>query len=48
MLMNAKQAWVGKQIEHAKQNPKQLEPCLQEFKKFIEGSPRIYMYFNAM
>jgi len=23
-------------------------PCLKEFKDFIEGNPRIYMYFNAM
>ena len=41
-------AWLGKQIEDAKQNPKELIPCLKEFKEFIEGNPRIYMYFNAM
>lgn len=40
--------WVGQQIEETKQNPKELVPVLQEFKKFIEGNPRIFMYFNAM
>ena len=41
-------AWLGKQIDDAKKNPKELIPCLKDFKAFIEGNPRIYMYFNAM
>ncbi|KAF2773414.1 hypothetical protein EJ03DRAFT_265080 [Teratosphaeria nubilosa] len=40
--------WLGKQIEHADKNPKELVPVLQEFKDFIEMNPRIYMYFNSM
>lgn len=41
-------AWLGKQISDAKDNPKELVPCLKEFKAFIEANPRIYMYFNSM
>ena len=41
-------AWLGRQIEHAANNPKELVPVLQDFKKFIESTPRVYMYFNAM
>jgi phosphatidylserine decarboxylase len=40
--------WLGGQIEHAKNNKKELVPVLKDFKAFIEGNPRIYMYFNAM
>ncbi|KAK3684516.1 hypothetical protein LTR37_020191 [Vermiconidia calcicola] len=40
--------WLGKHIEDAKQNPKELIPVVREFKEFIEGNPRMYMYFNAM
>ncbi|KAH9845779.1 Phosphatidylserine decarboxylase proenzyme 3 [Teratosphaeria destructans] len=40
--------WLGKQIEHADKNPKELVPVLQDFKDFIEMNPRIYMYFNSM
>jgi phosphatidylserine decarboxylase len=29
-------------------NEKELIPVLQEFKDFIEGTPRIYMYFVSM
>lgn len=47
-VSNFSQAWLAKQIEDARRNPKELEPCLKDFKKFIEGTPRIYMYFNAM
>ncbi|KAI5865269.1 Phophatidylserine decarboxylase-domain-containing protein [Durotheca rogersii] len=41
--------WLKKQIDFVDNNPKkELIPVLQEFKHFIEGSPRIYMYFNQM
>lgn len=39
---------MGNQIEHAKNNKKELIPVLQEFKEFIEGNSRIYMYFVNM
>ncbi|KAK8116999.1 uncharacterized protein PG998_005280 [Apiospora kogelbergensis] len=43
--------WLSKQIKHVDghgdQKPK-LIPVLQEFKDFIEGNPRIYMYFSQM
>lgn len=42
------QEWLGKQIEDAHKHKKELVPCLKDFKAFIEGDPRIYMYFNAM
>ncbi|KAI3325294.1 Phophatidylserine decarboxylase-domain-containing protein [Xylariaceae sp. AK1471] len=41
--------WLSKQIEHVDgHKPKELIPVLQEFKQFIEGNTRIYMYFNQM
>ncbi|KAI0145102.1 Phophatidylserine decarboxylase-domain-containing protein [Xylariaceae sp. FL1272] len=41
--------WMAKQVAHVDQHGEQkLIPVLQEFKEFIEGNPRIYMYFNAM
>lgn len=40
--------WLDRQIEHARQHPKDLMPVLQEFKDLIERNSRIYMYFNAM
>ncbi|KXL47171.1 hypothetical protein M433DRAFT_103946 [Acidomyces richmondensis BFW] len=40
--------WLDKQIKDAKENPKELAPVLQEFKAFIEGNSRIYMYFCDM
>lgn len=40
--------WLGGQIDEAKKHKKDLVPVLQDFKKFIESNPRIYMYFNAM
>jgi phosphatidylserine decarboxylase len=41
--------WLSKQIEHVDNHkPKELIPVLQEFKEFIEGNTRIYMYFNQM
>ncbi|KAI6908245.1 hypothetical protein KC318_g3598 [Hortaea werneckii] len=40
--------WLGRQIEDARRNPKYLVPVLQEFKDFIEGNTRVYMWFNAM
>ncbi|EME45730.1 hypothetical protein DOTSEDRAFT_71430 [Dothistroma septosporum NZE10] len=40
--------WLGNQIEHTKINKKELLPVLQEFKEFIEGNSRIYMYFVNM
>ncbi|KAF2717458.1 hypothetical protein K431DRAFT_315730 [Polychaeton citri CBS 116435] len=40
--------WLGRQIEHAAKEKKQLIPVLQEFKDFIEGDSRIYMYFTSM
>ncbi|CAD0099581.1 unnamed protein product [Aureobasidium mustum] len=40
--------WLGEQVKNAHKNKKPLIPVLQEFKEFIEGNPRIYMYFTAM
>ncbi|KAI1827528.1 Phophatidylserine decarboxylase-domain-containing protein [Xylaria intraflava] len=41
--------WMAKQIAHVdKHGPKKLTPALQEFKEFIEGNTRIYMYFSQM
>ncbi|KAK3068525.1 hypothetical protein LTR53_013837 [Teratosphaeriaceae sp. CCFEE 6253] len=40
--------WLGEQIKQAHDNKKELLPVLQDFKDFIEGNPRIYMYFNSM
>ncbi|KAF4983426.1 hypothetical protein FZEAL_1155 [Fusarium zealandicum] len=34
--------------KHADENPKELVPVLQEFKDFIEKTPRVYMYFMQM
>ncbi|CAF3450907.1 hypothetical protein SNK03_002300 [Fusarium graminearum] len=34
--------------KHADENPKELIPVLQEFKEFIEETPRVYMYFTQM
>jgi phosphatidylserine decarboxylase len=34
--------------KHADENPKELTPVLQEFKDFIEKTPRVYMYFIQM
>lgn len=41
-------AWLGQQVEEAHKNKKPLIPVLQEFKDFIEGDSRTYMYFMAM
>ena len=41
-------AWLGKQIDDAKKNPKELIPCLKDFKAFIESNTRVRMYFTAM
>ncbi|KAI0017805.1 Phophatidylserine decarboxylase-domain-containing protein [Xylariomycetidae sp. FL0641] len=42
-------AWLKKQVDHVDANPEQeLIPVVQEFKEFIEGNPRVYMYFNQM
>ncbi|KAI2777962.1 Phophatidylserine decarboxylase-domain-containing protein [Daldinia loculata] len=41
--------WLKTQIEHVDKAPqKELIPVLQDFKEFIEGNSRIYMYFNQM
>ncbi|KAI1437415.1 Phophatidylserine decarboxylase-domain-containing protein [Xylaria sp. CBS 124048] len=41
--------WMAKQIAHVdKHGPQKLTPALQEFKDFIEGNTRIYMYFEQM
>lgn len=45
--------WLGRQVaevdEHHKAGKKRaLTPALEEFRALIEGSPRIYMYFNEM
>ncbi|CAK4029987.1 Phosphatidylserine decarboxylase proenzyme 3 [Lecanosticta acicola] len=40
--------WLGRQVEHADKNPKDLLPILKEFKEFIEGNTRIYMLFVQM
>ena len=41
-------AWLGQQIDDAKNNKKPLIPVIQEFQEFIESDPRRYMYFTAM
>ncbi|CAK7264935.1 hypothetical protein SEPCBS57363_001334 [Sporothrix epigloea] len=43
-------AWLRKTVEHIDNKPERdaLMPALQEFKEFIEASPRIYMYFTSM
>lgn len=40
--------WLGHQVKATADNPKKLIPVLQEFKDFIEGDTRMYMYFTAM
>ncbi|KAI1841544.1 hypothetical protein JX265_013509 [Neoarthrinium moseri] len=45
--------WISRQIEHVDKKhkagqKKPLVPILQEFQKFIESNPRIYMYFTQM
>ncbi|KAI0517434.1 Phophatidylserine decarboxylase-domain-containing protein [Xylaria bambusicola] len=41
--------WLAKHIEHLDNNPPQpLSKPVQEFKEFIEGNTRIYMYFQQM
>lgn len=40
--------WLRKQVEHVDKNPKGLVPVLQEFKDFIESTPRIRMLFTQM
>jgi len=41
--------WLRRKVEHVDKNPgKPLIPVLQEFKDFIEGNSRIYMYFTQM
>jgi phosphatidylserine decarboxylase len=40
--------WLGRQIDEAKDNPKELVPCLKEFKAFIEGDSKVYMWFHSM
>lgn len=42
------EAWVGQIVDHAKQNPKQLSPALEEFKNFIDNNSRIRMLFQSM
>lgn len=40
--------WLDKVIGHVDDNPKDLVPVVQEFKKLIEENTRIYMLVNAM
>lgn len=40
--------WLGRQIDQAKKNPKELVPVLKDFKDFIENNSRVYMWFNSM
>ncbi|KAJ3146984.1 hypothetical protein HK101_002263, partial [Irineochytrium annulatum] len=40
--------WLNDQIEHVKNNPRELVPVLKEFEELIEKNARIYMYFTAM
>ncbi len=40
--------WLGGQIDDARRNKKELVPVLQEFKEFIEGNSRVYMWFHSM
>lgn len=39
--------WLGKQVEHVDQHPKELSPVLKEFQKLIETNARLYMYFTV-
>jgi phosphatidylserine decarboxylase len=40
---------MAKQVSHVdKHGPGELTPMMAEFKQFIEGSPRVFMYFNQM
>nr|OQO24857.1 hypothetical protein B0A51_07855 [Rachicladosporium sp. CCFEE 5018] len=41
-------AWLGRQIDHTANDPKELVPVLKEFQQFIEGNPRVRMLFTAM
>lgn len=40
--------WLGRVIEHVDNNPKELQPVIQEFKEMIEGETRLYMLFTSM
>ncbi|KAI0814715.1 Phophatidylserine decarboxylase-domain-containing protein [Xylaria sp. FL0064] len=41
--------WMAKHIDHIDKNPPDpLIPVIQEFKEFIEGNARIFMYFTQM
>lgn len=40
--------WLGKVNEHVKQNPKELHPCLKEFKELIEADTNLTMLSQAM
>jgi hypothetical protein len=42
--------WIQRQIKHvdSRSGPTKLSPVIQGFKDFIEGNPRIYMYFTSM
>ena len=41
-------AWLDETIQHVEQNPKDLHPVIQEFKKLIEENTRIYLLVNSM
>lgn len=40
--------YLRKVTKYVDENPKDLVPVLQEFKEFIESTPRVYMYFVQM
>ncbi|KAH8810923.1 Phophatidylserine decarboxylase-domain-containing protein [Xylogone sp. PMI_703] len=42
------QEFLRRVTEHVDQNPKKLAPAIQEFKDFIEGNSRVYMFFTQM
>ena len=41
-------AWLGDVIDHVDQNPKNLNPVLQDFKKMIQSDTRLHLLFSAM
>ncbi|KAJ9145338.1 Phosphatidylserine decarboxylase family protein [Pleurostoma richardsiae] len=45
---NIHREWLKRTIKHVDENPKELIPVLKEFKEFIEGNSRVYMYFVQM
>lgn len=40
--------WTRKQVQHVRANPQELNPVLQDFKAFIEGTPVTRQLFTLM